>query len=95
MRCARAVRPRRARREFPHRSHIEAAAELGKQSQDFRRRIGFDGVEDFGVRQRLGEVQIVLADDIEVDHEAWPSQRFLRNSRIRAVMPPLPIRQAA
>ena len=55
---------------FRHRGHIETAAELGKQSQDFRRRIGFDGVEDFGVRQRLGEVQIVFADDIEVDHEA-------------------------
>ena len=55
---------------FGKRRHIEATAELSQQFQDFRRRIGFDSVEDFGVRQRLGEVQIIFADDIEIDHEA-------------------------
>ena len=53
-----------------HRGDVEAAAELGQELQDFRRRIGLDGVEHFGVGQRLGEAQIVFADDVEVDHEA-------------------------
>ena len=52
------------------RSHVEAAAEPGQELEDFRRRIGLDGIEHFGVRQRLGEVLIVLADDIEVDDKA-------------------------
>ena len=52
------------------RGHVEAAAELSQQFQDFRRRIGLDGVEHLGVRQRLGEAQIIFADDVEIDHEA-------------------------
>ena len=53
------------------RGHVEAAAQAGKQLEDFRRRIGLHGVEHLGVRQRLGEVQIVLTDDVEIDDEAW------------------------
>ena len=52
------------------RSDVEAAAEPGQELEDFRRRIGLDGIEHFGVRQRLGEVLIVVADDIEIDDEA-------------------------
>ena len=53
-----------------HRGDIEAAAETGEQFEDFRRRVGLDGVEHLGVRQRLGEAKVVVADDVEVDHEA-------------------------
>ena len=52
------------------RGDVEAAAEIGQQLEDFRRRIGFDGVEHLGVRQHLGEVLIVLAHDVEIDDEA-------------------------
>jgi len=52
------------------RGHVEAAAKLGEQPEDFRRRIGLDGVIHFRVRQRLGEVLIVLAHDVEIDDEA-------------------------
>ena len=45
-------------------------AELGQQLEDLRRRIGLHRVEDLGVGQRLGEGEIVVAHDIEVDHEA-------------------------
>jgi len=55
---------------FGDRGHIEAAAEIGQQLKDFRRRIRLHGVIHFRVRQRLGEVLIVLADDIEIDNEA-------------------------
>ena len=34
------------------------------------RRVGLDGVVNLGVRECLGEVQIILADDIKVDNEA-------------------------
>ena len=47
-------------------------AELGQQLEDFRRRVGLHGIEHLRVRQRLGERQIVLADDVEVDHQAGP-----------------------
>jgi hypothetical protein len=64
----------RARRQhrlrLAHRGDIEATAERGQKFKDFRRRISFDRVEHLGVRQRLGEVLIIVADDVEVDHEA-------------------------
>ena len=53
-----------------HRGDVEATAEPGQELEDFRRRIGLDGVEHLGVRQHLGEVQVVLAHDIEVEDEA-------------------------
>ncbi len=53
-----------------HRGDVEAAAEPGQKLEDFRRRIGLHGVEHLGVRQRLGEVLIVLAHDVEIDDEA-------------------------
>ena len=52
------------------RGDVEAGAELGQELEDFRRRVGLDGVEDLGVRQRLGEGQVVLAHDVEVEHQA-------------------------
>ena len=52
------------------RGDVEARSRCRQQLEDFRRRIGLDGVEHLGVRQRLGEGEIVLADDVEVDHEA-------------------------
>ena len=42
----------------------------GQELEDFRRRVGLDGIEHLAVGQRLGEVEVVLADDVEVDHEA-------------------------
>ena len=53
-----------------HRGHVEAGAQVGQELEDFRGRIGLHRVEDLAVGQRLGERQIVLADDVEVDHEA-------------------------
>ena len=52
------------------RGDVEAAAQADEQLEDFRRRIGLHRIEHFGVRQRLGEVQIVLTDDVEIDDEA-------------------------
>ena len=52
------------------RGDVEAGAELGQQLQDLRRRIGLHGVEDARVGQRLGEGEVVVAHDVEVDHEA-------------------------
>ena len=43
-----------------------------KQRRHFGRRIGLHGVEHARVGQRLGEVQIVLADHVEIDDEARP-----------------------
>ena len=64
----------RRRRARPRSRCTEATskqrAELGQQLEDFRRRIGLDGVEHLGVRQRLGEGQVVLAHDVEVEHQA-------------------------
>ena len=62
---------------FGDRGHIEAAAEIGQELKDFRRRISLYGVIDFRVRQRLGEVLIVLADDIEIDDEAGSDHRYV------------------
>ena len=52
------------------RGAVEGRAELGEELQDLRRRVGLDRVEDAAVRQRAGEGGVVLAHDIEVDHEA-------------------------
>ncbi len=52
------------------RGHVEARAEIGEQLQDRRLRIGLHGIEHARVRQRLGESQIILADDVEIDDEA-------------------------
>jgi hypothetical protein len=58
------------RLRLAHRGDIEAGAELDQQLEDVGRRIGLHGVEHLAVGQRLGEGQIVLAHDVEVDHEA-------------------------
>ena len=52
------------------RGDVKAGAETDQQAQDLRRRIGLDGIEHLGVGQRLGEAEIVLAHDVEVEHEA-------------------------
>ena len=52
------------------RGGVEAGAERGEELENFRRRIGLHGVEHARVRQRLGEGQIVVADDVEIDDEA-------------------------
>ena len=53
-----------------HRGDVEAGAELDQELEDLRGRVGLDGVVDLAVGQRLGEGIVVVADDIEVDHEA-------------------------
>jgi hypothetical protein len=52
-----------------HRGDIEAGAELDQELEDVGRRIGLYGVEHLAVGQRPGEGQVVLAHDIEIDHE--------------------------
>ena len=42
------------------------------RTQDFRMRIGLDRVVDLGVGQRLGEGTVVVAHDVEVEHQAGP-----------------------
>ena len=49
---------------------VEARAERGEEREHFRRRIGFHGIEDARIRQRLGEADIVFAHDVEIDDEA-------------------------
>ncbi len=41
-----------------------------EQVENLGRRIGLDGVEHPRVRQRLGEIDIVLAHDVEIDDQA-------------------------
>ena len=52
------------------RSGVEAGAERGKERQHLRRRVGLHGVEHARVGQRLGEVLVVVAHDVEIDDEA-------------------------
>ena len=54
------------------RGGVEAGAQPREQRQHFRRRVGLHGVEYARVGQRLGEVEVVLADDVEIDDEARP-----------------------
>ena len=67
---------------------VEARAQRGEQRQHLRRRVRLHRVEHPGVRQRLGEGQVVVAHDVEVDDQARPVvvRRLRRNSRMRAVM---------
>ena len=55
-----------------HRGHVEGRAEPVQQAQDLPMRIGFDGVVDLGVGQRPGEGAVVVAHDVEVEHQAGP-----------------------
>ena len=63
---------RRACREmlFELRWPVEARAEVGKEREDFGRRIGLHRIEDAGIRHGAGEGEIVVTDDVEVEHEA-------------------------
>ena len=56
--------------DFGRGGGVEAGAELNEELQDLRRRIGLHRVEHPGVGQRLGEGEIVFADDLEVDDQA-------------------------
>ena len=56
--------------DLGHRGGVEAGAQPRKQIEDLRRRIRLDGVEHARVGQRVGEAQIVLAHDVEIDDEA-------------------------
>ena len=56
--------------DFGNRGRIETGAEPSEEPENFRRRIGLHGVEHTRVRQRLGEGQIVVANDVEIDDEA-------------------------
>ena len=51
---------------------LEAGAEAGKEREHLGRRVGLHGVEHARVGQCLGEAEVVLADDIEIDDEARP-----------------------
>ncbi len=52
------------------RGGVEAGAEPGEKLEHLGRRIGLHRVEHAGVRQRLGEGVVVLADDLEIDDQA-------------------------
>ena len=60
-------------REFDlgDRGRVEARAEIGEQVQDLGRRIGLYRVEHPRVGQRVGEAEIIVAHDVEIDDEAW------------------------
>ena len=53
-----------------HRGDVEARAEFDQELEDFGRRVGLHGVEHARVRQRLREGEVVVAHDIDVEHEA-------------------------
>ena len=67
---------RGARREHEldlrHRGGVEARAELREKAQHLRRGIGLDGIEHARVRQRAGELHVVVLHDLEVEHHAGP-----------------------
>ena len=52
------------------RGGVEAGAQPGEQRQHFRRRVGLHRVEHARVGQRLGEAEVIVAHDVEVDDEA-------------------------
>ena len=89
-------RSARSRRRRPCRSRSRAR----EQREHFRRGIGLHGVEDARVRQRLGEAEIVLAHDVEVDARGKVRCRgrlrgaHARNSRIRSVIAASPTKGA-
>ena len=64
---------------------VEGGAEGGEEAQDLRRRIGLHRVEDAAVGHEAGESFVVLADDIEVDHEAGAIGSSLVQERADAV----------
>ncbi|ENN87458.1 hypothetical protein RHSP_28371 [Rhizobium freirei PRF 81] len=49
---------------------IEIGAEAGEQAQHFRSGVGLDGIVDGAVRHGMTEGVEVVADDIEIDHQA-------------------------
>ena len=54
------------------RGGVEAGAEQRQRAQDLGRGIGLDGVEHARVGQRPGELGVVAAHDLEVEHHAGP-----------------------
>ena len=55
--------------DLGQRGRVETGTEPGEQIENLRGRIRLDGVEHARVGQRLGEAQIVLAHDVEIDDE--------------------------
>ncbi len=66
-------------------SCVEGRAERGEEGEHLRRRIGLHRVEDAAVRHDAGEGFVVLADDVEVDHEAGAVGSSLVQERADAV----------
>ena len=58
--------------DLGNRGGVEARSQAGEERKHLGRRVGLDGVEHLGVRQRLGEGLVVGANDVEVDDQAWP-----------------------
>ena len=85
-----AVRSRAGREhhlDLGDRGGVEAGAERGEQREHLRRGIRLHRVEHAGVRQSLGEGTVIVAHDIEIDHQHGPSsERVRRKLRIRSVM---------
>ncbi len=54
------------------RGGVEAGAETSEERQHLGRQVRLHGVEHPSVRQGFGKGLVVVADDIEVDHEAGP-----------------------
>src|SRR5262249_58313947 len=69
----------------------EAGGELGEEVQHLRRRVRLHGVEHARVRQRLGESQVVVADELEIDDEAGtvlaPVTQEIADARSHGALP--------
>ena len=67
--------------DLDDRSRVEARAERREQREHLRRGIGLHGVEDARVGQRLGEGEIILAHDVEIDDEARADVAAFKTAR--------------
>ncbi len=56
--------------DLDHGCRVEAGPEPGQEVEHLRIRVRLHGIEHARVGQRLGESGVVVAHDVEVDHEA-------------------------
>jgi hypothetical protein len=52
------------------RGHVEARAETDEQFEDFRGRVGLDGIVDAGRREGPGQPAEIVSYDVEIDDKA-------------------------
>jgi hypothetical protein len=66
---------------------IEIAAEFRDSGNDFRRRVGLDGVEDRRVRKGSAEPVILRPHDVEIDDDARGFWAALGEKTVDAIHP--------